>query len=180
MKTQNRAIVTDPWQVHNWRAIDYAIAADPRILLIDETLPFSDLVALMRCCDAYVSLHRAEGWGFGLVEAMQLGLPVICTGYSGNADFCAPETAFLVDYDLIPVASDEYIYVPPGSVWADPLVDSAAAHMRDVVADPAGAAAKADTAKAFVRRELSLARVGRRYAERLAAIRGRNDEKALL
>ena len=177
LKTQNRGLVSDGWQVRTWARIDRLVAADPRIVMIDETLAFEDLLALTRACDAYVSLHRAEGWGFGLVEAMQLGLPVICTGYSGNADFCTPDTAFLVDHTLIPVAADEYIYVPRGSVWADPSIGSAAAHMRHVVADPAAAAHKAEAARAFVVREMSFAAVGKRYAQRLAAIRGEGKGK---
>ncbi len=171
LKTQNRGLVSDGWQVRTWTRIDRLVAADPRIVVIDETLAFAELLALTRSCDAYVSLHRAEGWGFGIVEAMQLGLPVICTGYSGNADFCTPDTTFLVDHTLIPVAADEYIYVPHGSVWADPSIVSAAAHMRHVVGNRADALRKADAARAFVASEMSLAAVGKRYAERLAAIR---------
>ena len=178
IKTQNRGRVSDGLQVRTWQRIDRALAADPRIVLMDETLPFAELLALIRACDAYVSLHRSEGWGFGLVEAMQLGLPVICTGYSGNADFCTPQTAFLVDHGLISVAPDEYIYVPRGSVWADPSIASAAAHMRHVVADRAAGARKAEAARAFVESELSLIAVGKRYAQRLAAIRGERDGRA--
>ncbi len=55
--------------------------------------------------------HRSEGWGFGMIEAMQLGCPVIATGYGGNMDFCTPETAYLVDYDLVGVRTEEYIFV---------------------------------------------------------------------
>ena len=178
LKTQNRGLVSDGWQVRTWTRIDRLVAADPRIVMIDETLAFADLLALTRACDAYVSLHRAEGWGFGLVEAMQLGLPVICTGYSGNADFCTPDTAFLVDHTLIPVEADEYIYVPRGSVWADPSMESAAVQMRHVVADRAAAARKVDAARAYVAREMSLAAVSRRYAQRLAAIRGERKRGA--
>ena len=172
LKTQNRGIVQDEWQVRHWRAIDRRIAADPRITLLDETLTFAELLGLMRACDAFVSLHRSEGWGFGLVESMQLGLPVVCTGWSGNADFCTDETAFLVAHRLIPVGTDEYIYTPRGSLWADPLVDSAAAQLRLVVTDRAAAARKVKAARAFVTKDLGLEATARRYGERLAAIRG--------
>lgn len=173
LKTQNRAIVQDEWQVRNWRAVDRGIAADPRIILVDETLPFPDLLALMRACDAYVSLHRSEGWGFGIVEAMQIGLPVVCTGWSGNADFCTAETAFLVPHRLIPAGAGEYIYTPRGSLWADPSIDAAAAQMKIVADDRAAAASKAATARAFVEKELSIETIARRYADRLAIIRTR-------
>ena len=172
LKTQNRGIVQDEWQVRHWRAIDRRIAADPRITIFDETLAFAELLGLTRACDAFVSLHRSEGWGFGLIEAMQLGLPVVCTGWSGNADFCTDETAFLVAHRLILVGADEYIYTPRGSLWADPLVDSAATQLRLVVSDRAAAARKAKAARTFVTTELGLEATARRYGERLAAIRG--------
>lgn len=37
-------------------------------------------VALADLCDCYVSLHRSEGYGLTLAEAMARGKPVICTG----------------------------------------------------------------------------------------------------
>lgn len=172
LKTQNRGLVQDEWQVRNWRAIDRGIAADPRIVLVDETLAFPDLLALMRACDAYVSLHRSEGWGFGIVEAMQLGLPVVCTGWSGNAEFCTEETAFLVPHSLIPVGTDEYIYTPHGSLWADPSIEAAAEQLRLVSSDKSAAARKAGAARAFVATHLGLEVTAKRYGERLAAIRG--------
>ena len=51
-------------------------------------------------CDAYVSLHRSEGFGLDMAKAMGLGKPVIATGYSGNLEFMDEATAYLVDYDL--------------------------------------------------------------------------------
>ena len=49
-------------------------------------------------CDCYVSLHRSEGLGLTMAEAMALGKPVIATGYSGNLHFMTPENSYLVDF----------------------------------------------------------------------------------
>ena len=171
LKTQNRGRVFDPYQIDLWARIDRAVGEDPRILIVNETLPYRDLLALKLACDCYVSLHRSEGWGFGMLEAMNLGRPVIATAYSGNMDFCADETTFLVDYDLVGVREAEYIFVERGSQWAQPRRAHAAARMREVAADPAAARAKGEAAAVFVKRNFSIEAIARRYAGRLAEIR---------
>ncbi|HEY5172742.1 MAG TPA: glycosyltransferase, partial [Acidimicrobiia bacterium] len=92
--------------------------------------------ALMRACDCYVSLHRAEGYGLTLAEAMSVGRPVIATKYSGNLEFMTDDTAFLVPYELvdIPYGCGPY---PPRTPWAEPDLDVAAEAMRRLVSDPA-------------------------------------------
>ncbi len=147
------------------------VARDERILLIDETLPYADLIALKSACDCYVSLHRSEGWGFGMLEAMQLGLPVIATAFSGNLEFCTPETAFNVGYTPVYLDRDDYIFVQPGDFWAEPDLAQAAAFMREVHDDPAAARARGAAAKAFVETHFSAAAVGRNYLRRLEDIR---------
>jgi glycosyltransferase involved in cell wall biosynthesis len=101
-------------------------------------------------CDCYVSLHRAEGYGFTMAEAMSYGKPVIATGYSGNLEFMNEDNSFLVPSQLqpIPYGCDPY---PPGGPWAEPDVGAAAELMRTTVADPhlaarTGSRAQADLA----------------------------------
>ncbi|MCF4130228.1 glycosyltransferase [Methylobacterium sp. SyP6R] len=171
IKTQNRTRVPDPHQVALWKRIDQLIKQDPRIILLNETLRYSDLLSLKKACDCYVSLHRSEGWGFGMIEAMQLGCPVIATGYGGNMDFCTPETAYLVDYDLVGVRTEEYIFVERGSRWADPDVMQAAAAMRQVAADKAAARAKGQEAARVVAAQFSVGAIARRYGRRVEEIR---------
>ncbi len=136
LKTQNRARVSDPAQGRIWALIDERASADPRIMLYDETLSYDRLLQLKHGCDCYVSLHRAEGWGFGMIEAMNLKVPVICTAYSGNMDFCSPETAWLVDCKTVPVPPGDYVYARADHRWAEPDIDDAARQMRAVRADP--------------------------------------------
>ena len=108
------------------------LAADrPDILLIDEYLSAAEKNALMATCDAYVSLHRSEGFGLTMAEAMVLGKPVIATGYSGNLMFMDQANSYLVPYRLVPIPPGCEPY-PAGIEWAEPDVEAAAELMRRV------------------------------------------------
>jgi glycosyltransferase involved in cell wall biosynthesis len=139
------------------------------VLLIDRTLGREEITALMAACDAFVSLHRSEGFGRGPAEAMLLGKPVVVTAYSGNLDFCREDNACLVGSTLVPVREGEY---PgwEGQVWADPDPSVAAAHMRRLVEDPEFASALGKRAAATIRAQYDAEVVGRAYAERLQEI----------
>jgi len=101
------------------------------VRLLNEVLPREAIRSLMSLADCYVSLHRSEGFGLTLSEAMQHGKPVIATGYSGNMDFMTEENSFLVRYKLKEI---EQSYGPyrAGWVWADPDEEHAAELMRYV------------------------------------------------
>ena len=170
LKPGNRTRGSAPPQVAVWREIDRATRQDGRIKIIDETFTYEQLIALKAACDCYVSLHRAEGFGFGMLEAMQLGRPVIATAYSGNMDFCRPETSYLVDYDLILVGHDEYPAVERGSVWAEPKIESAVAAMRDVVSNPEEASSRGSRAAEFVKDNFSIQAISERYKRRIGNV----------
>ena len=85
----------------------------------------------MNAADCYVSLHRAEGFGYTLAESMWLGKPVIGTGYSGNVDFMTAQNSYLVAHRLVPIGPANEPYPAEGK-WAEPDVDHAAALMREV------------------------------------------------
>ena len=78
-------------------------------------------------CDCYVSLHRSEGFGLTIAEAMAFGKPAIATGYSGNLAFMDEETSYLVPYSLTTLEEAVGPY-PAGTVWADPDLQEAARH----------------------------------------------------
>lgn len=101
------------------------------ILMIDGYLPPEQKDALTASCDCYVSLHRAEGYGLGMAEAIALGKPVIATNYSGNLAFLNDQNSYLVDYELSSVPSGTKPY-REGARWADPDLDQAAKAMRGV------------------------------------------------
>lgn len=130
---------------------------------------------MYQACDCFVSLHRAEGFGRGIAEALQLGLHVITTGYSGNVDFCRlPQFAQQVDlvrYRLVKVKDGQYPYAQ-GQVWANADVRHAASLMRAFVErfctgqqlGPIHSVPSAGWP------EFSAAQVGLRYRERLTQI----------
>ncbi len=110
-----------------------------------------EMDALVQRCNAVVSLHRAEGFGFTPAEAMAQGVPVIATRYSGNLEYMTNDNALLIDGPLVPVGPDGGPY-PASARWADPDLDAAAAAMRSLVAHPEmaqrlGAQARMDLAR---------------------------------
>ncbi len=145
------------------------VGDDTRIHVIDTVLRKPAMRSLIDVCDCFISLHRSEGFGLSIAEAMYLSKPVIATNYSGNVDFTHRDNAYLVDYQLVPVKSGEYVH-PEGQVWADPDVDQAAKYMRRLADDPDEGVKVGRAASAFLRREHNFKVVGKRYAERLNQI----------
>ena len=143
---------------------------DQRVIIIDSTLSYKDLISLKATCNAYISLHRSEGWGFGALEAMQLAKPVVATAFSGNLEFCNPQTSFLVPYTPKYLDADDYIFVQPGDYWAEPDVAAAAQAMRSIYENPEAARVVGARGQDFVRSQFSLTAVGSRYLERLRKI----------
>jgi len=128
------------------------LAAMPNVIVIDRELTYAETLSLNAACDVYVSLHRSEGLGLNLLEAMTLGRPVIATGWSGNMDFMTPEDSCLVGHELVPVQATHYAYRPeaigPGQVWAEPNIAEASNWIRRLADDESlrcrlGAAAQA-------------------------------------
>jgi glycosyltransferase involved in cell wall biosynthesis len=127
----------------------------PDVIVRDTYLAPDLHAALLTECDAYVSLHRSEGFGLDLAAAMGLGKPVIATGYSGNLEFMGDDTAYLVDYELEPVGRGNEPY-PADSRWARPRVDHAAELMRRVVERPDEARERGRRAAESVRTDFSI------------------------
>ncbi|MFO0798923.1 MAG: glycosyltransferase family 4 protein [Gemmataceae bacterium] len=153
-----------------WRELRTA-ARDAGVRLIDQRLSRDELLALMNAADAYASLHRSEGFGLTMAEAMLLGKPTVATGYSGNLDFMTPENSYLVDYTRTVIEDDTPPY-PKGCVWAEPSVANAAELLRRVHDHPAEARAKAERGRAELHELLSPAAAGERMKARLDALRG--------
>jgi len=137
-----------------------------RIVLIEKTLSDNETKNLVRNCDCFFSLHRSEGFGRGLSEAMFLGRPVIATSYSGNVDFMTPDSACLVGYDLKPVEDGQYPYAA-GQVWADPHVEEAVDWMERLVADRQLGRSIGENASRRIRSHFGYRASGIRYVERI-------------
>jgi glycosyltransferase involved in cell wall biosynthesis len=144
------------------------------IHVIDRSLSGDELNGLMAACDCYVSLHRAEGFGLTLAEAMAIGKPVIATGYSGNVDFMSSENSYLVDYTIGLVGPECEIY-PPDGEWAEPSVEHAAQLMRRVYSDPEQAAKIGARAREDIARTLSREATGAAMRRRLEQLLAGSD-----
>lgn len=143
-------------------------ALGDRAQILTGDLTDTETKNLLRVCDVFVSLHRSEGFGRGMAEAMALGRPAVATGYSGNLEFMTPETSRLVDYRLIPVAPGAYPQ-GDGQVWADADPAHAADILEALLDDPAGARALGRRARTHMAAHFSYRAVGLRYLERLDA-----------
>ncbi len=136
---------------HEMARLQALAAGDPRIVLRDEELDRDGILGLLAAADAFVSLHRSEGFGRGIAEAMLLGTPVIATAWSGPADFLDAATGWPVRHRLVPIRAEDY----PGSAgqrWAEPDIDHAASLLREVARNPEEARARAARAQALIRR----------------------------
>jgi glycosyltransferase involved in cell wall biosynthesis len=149
-------------------------------------IPSRDVHRLVAGCDAYVSLHRSEGIGLTIAEAMALGKPVIATDWSGNTDFMDVSNSFPVGYRLVEIESNVGPY-HGGEVWAEPSVEHAAELMRLVVDHRDEARARGERARQTIRRDYSEAPIAELVRQRLEIIGQRHrlgafrqDVKALV
>lgn len=142
----------------------------PDIVIVDGYYSAEEKNALLGLCDCYVSLHRSEGLGLTMAEAMALGKPVIATGYSGNLHFMTPANSYLVDYRMcaVPAGCDPY---PQEASWADPDVAHAATLMREVYDRPDAAALRAQRGQADILERHSAQTGAAVIAQRLQQIR---------
>ena len=163
IKTSNGDLHADDLQ----RVVD--AARDAPVTVMDRYLTRAEVLGLIQACDAYVSLHRCEGFGLTLAEAMSLGKPVVATYYSGNVDFMSPWNCFPVPYRLVPIQERRGPYAK-GQLWAEPDLGAAAALMRKVVRERDLALEIAARGRSDVLRQLSACACGERIRERLAVL----------
>jgi glycosyltransferase involved in cell wall biosynthesis len=140
------------------------------VTVIDRVVPRPEVQSLLAACDSYVSLHRSEGFGMTMAEAMLLGKPTIATGYSGNLDFMTAENSYLVDAHRVSLDRDCPPYAK-GCTWSEPSVEHAARLMRQVYERRDEALAVAARGRAAVEAGLSPAAVARRMLARINDIR---------
>ena len=157
-----------------WEWLQARAAEDPRIVLIAESLPRDELLSLYGCCDVFLSLHRSEGFGRGMAEALQLGVDVIATDFGGNTDFCTGPLAHPLRWRKAPIPWGCYPHAD-GHIWAEPDLEHAADLCREVALrrleiainpkalDPS----RNPTILAKYRKQFSFAEAGTRYRERL-------------
>ncbi len=144
-------------------------AGEARVIFLDPHLTGAEVNSLFASVDSYVSLHRSEGLGLGMAQAMYLGKPVIGTGYSGNLEFMNSENSLLVNYSMTELEEDAGPY-ERGTHWAAPDAEHAGSLMRWVYENPAESAALGARASASIRRRLNPEKTAREIRERMGEI----------
>lgn len=150
-------------------ALQRSVSDDRRIEIRDGFLTREEMFGLQNASDAFISLHRSEGFGMGLAECMYLGKPVIATGYSGNMDFMDASNSMPVDYRLISLHRGDYPYWQ-GQQWAEPDIQHAARLMRQVFDEQEFARRLGAKAAASIRRTHSRAACAAAIITRLSEI----------
>jgi glycosyltransferase involved in cell wall biosynthesis len=145
------------------------VATDPRIILIDRFLPRNDMLALIDACDVFVSLHRSEGFGRVIAEAMYMGKAVISTNYSGSVDFAFEGTAYVVDGPLVSLRQGDYVEFE-GQQWMDPDIGVASEAYRHCVDDPQRTRQIAQAGLLQIANHHTIAQISTRYHDRLSQL----------
>jgi len=144
-------------------------ALGERVVVVNEAMPEERVHNLIRCCDAFVSLHRAEGFGLGMAEAMFLGKPAVATGWSGNMTFMTAENSYPIGYELVAVPEGGYPHWE-AQTWAEPDLDEATAVMLALVDAPEDGRERGKRASREMRQGFSYRAAGLRYKQRLEEI----------
>ena len=156
-----------------WKSMLQEIDGDERVVVIDKSLSRVDVTRLMASCDAYVSLHRSEGFGRIIAEAMLLGIPTVTTNFSGNVDFCTQETSYLVDGELIPLNASEYLFAE-GQFWCDPDISQASSQLIRVRNNASERLKFTKSAQRNIAENYSIEAVAKSYTKRLQQLRQDN------
>jgi glycosyltransferase involved in cell wall biosynthesis len=145
-------------------------AGDAPIEIIADTLDDAGMDALWQECDCLLSLHRSEGFGLPVAEALSRAIPVIATRQGGILDFVDDAGCFLVSGPAAKAGTPSGPY-PEWSGWIEPDLTEAGRHMIDVVADYSQALQRASAGQSRIRYCLSPEQVGRQFDAALTACR---------
>uniref|UniRef100_UPI002605E974 glycosyltransferase family 4 protein n=1 Tax=uncultured Rhizobium sp. TaxID=155567 RepID=UPI002605E974 len=147
------------------RALIGEARAIGNVTVVTDLMPSSHVNGIIAASDAYISLHRSEGFGLTVAEAILAGTPVVSTHWSGTVDFCDPDAVWNTRHTLIPVVDSHPEFAGlRDAVWADADAAHAASQLSAIAADPNAAQAKAMRAKDYLRRYLTERTYGRALA----------------
>jgi len=152
--------------------------ADRRIKMIKRRLTRDEIYSLLDISDAYVSLHRSEGFGLTMAEAMFLGKPVICTGYSGNLDFTKENNSFLDGYRKMRLEKDIGPY-RKGDEWVDADIEQAAHYMRQIYYKKNVRETAGQQGEAYVQEYLDPVSIGKMINKRFEQIRIKGEGRSI-
>ena len=142
---------------------------DPDVCVIDETLSHDDMLALIGCANVVLSLHRGEGLGLLIADAIGQIVPIVSTDWSGTTDLIDQNSGYPVSYQLVPTPPSAYPYVD-GHRWAEPDLDHAAWQLQSVYQNPVLARKKARLARANLVMSFGPGRASSAMSQRLHEI----------
>ncbi len=121
-----------PEKLENLYKLAEELHISNRFSTINSYIPQKDLYGLVKACDVYMSLHRGEGFGLGIAEAMSMGKPVIVTNWSSTTEFCNSSNSIPIPFRMIPPEPDDrlYSFLKGTCIWADADIDAAAGALR--------------------------------------------------
>ena len=144
-----------PLEVAEIRHEAAMLGISDKFKLITDYLPHAELYGLTAACDVYMSLHRGEGFGIGMAEAMLMGKPVMATDWSANTEFCRPGASFPIPYKLVPVKPNEYFVSM--REWAEADIDAAATALHSCYDNPAFRCEVGEKGRKFIEDHFSIA-----------------------
>jgi glycosyltransferase involved in cell wall biosynthesis len=147
------------------------MAGRENVFIMDRIMNRAEVTSLIKVCDCFVSLHRAEGFGLGPAEAMSLAKPAIITNWSGSVDYMTPDNSIAIDYELVKLGQDYGPY-KAHQHWAEPDLDQASHWMKKLVADPSLGPRLGHQAQQTILSLYSPSTVGLQIRARLEQIRG--------
>lgn len=139
------------------------------VKIVEKIYDKQTLYKIIKGCDAYISLHRSEGFGLTMAEAMFFGKPVIATNYSGNLEFMNQENSFLVDYTKTAISASIINY-DSNTIWSEPSVDHAAELMKIVKENSEAVKIKAEKGRQTMLQDFSVERIGNLVKEKVQNI----------
>ncbi len=124
------------------------------VYILTDSYSKEEFNSLIKCADAHISLHRSEGFGLVMAEAMFLGTPTVSTNWSANSEFMSEDACCMVPVKIIEIEKE----TPPyhkGNHWADPDVHVAADFIRRLHDDKAFYEYKKEAAAKYIRERMS-------------------------
>ncbi len=149
--------------------LDQLLGGSRDVLLVNKDMDRREVNSLISCCDVLISLHRSEGFGLVMAEAMYLGVPVIATNWSANLDFMNSQNACLVDYTLIPT-DGAYLYGQMDQRWAEPDIKQAAQYLCRLYEEPVYRQTIANAGRESIRQDFSIEHCAKVMQDRLTDI----------
>jgi glycosyltransferase involved in cell wall biosynthesis len=115
-----------PERVRQLRTLAANLGISNKVVFIDDYLTQKDVLSLTNACDVYISLHRAEGFGLGIAEAMSLGKPAIVTNYSSTTEFCNTSNSIPISFEIVTMPPSENKLYSAAEKWAEPNINDCA------------------------------------------------------